>query len=97
MDSQPLDLTDEQAELLRANRYRLFAAAKEVSSAASLLADACPHVDPEQPDTCQVCQLYRAFADASNVLHEVPGLIDFALSRGPAPASRRKSPEGGAP
>lgn len=84
-----LTLTDAQADVLRDERRRVYKAVDEVAAIRDVFLRLCEHVDPERPDICRVCRLYKCFESAAGELHEAPDAIDQALRTGPLPASRR--------
>ncbi len=87
-------LTNEQAKLIRALRTRMTEAADELAQLSGLLLNACPHIDPECPQTCYVCRLYRNLQDAAGELHDLPDVVERALVTGPDPRVAGRKPNG---
>lgn len=80
-------LTKEQANRLRAVRKEVYAVAQAVKALTMALCDACGHVREDDP-LCPVCGIYRPFASADKVLHDIGEDLDAHLSRGPDPSAK---------
>ncbi len=84
----PKTLTREQAALFRDCRKRVIAAVNEVAAVRDLFLKACPHIDPEQPETCHVCRIYKMFEGAAGEIHDARDVVEAALTNGPHPNAK---------